>query len=102
MVTASADNSIRVWDAASGNEWAALYRHGAKVNSALFDRSGEKILSISDDGTAMIGRCDACRLPLPELQQRARAGLRLTADDETALKADAVSWLPRWLGGSGG
>lgn len=102
VVTASADNSIRVWDAASGNEWAALYRHGAKVNSALFDRSGEKILSISDDGTALIGRCDACRLPLPELQQRARAGLRLTADDETALKADAVSWLPRLLGGSGG
>ena len=28
VVTASADNSIRVWDAATGHEWAALYRHG--------------------------------------------------------------------------
>ena len=102
VVTASADNSIRVWDAATGHEWAALYRHGGKVNSALFDRSGEQILSVSDDGTALIGRCDACRLPLAELVQRAHAGLRLTAGDEAALKADAVSWLPHWLGGAGG
>ena len=102
VVTASADNSIRVWDAATGHEWAALYRHGGKVNSALFDRSGEQIVSISDDGMALIGRCDACRLPLAELQQRARATLRLSAGEEAALRADTVSWLPRWLGGSGG
>ena len=99
VVTASADNSIRVWDATTGHEWAALYRHGGKVNSALFDRSGEQILSVSDDGMALIGRCDACRLPLAELQQRARDTLRLTTGEEAALKADAVSWLPRWLGG---
>jgi len=100
VVTASADNSIRVWDAATGHEWAALYRHGGKVNSALFDRSGEQIVSVSDDGTAQVGRCDACRLPLDELKQRAQASVRMTADDEAALKADAASRLPRWLGGS--
>ena len=99
VVTASADNSIRVWDAATGHEWAALYRHGGKVNSALFDRSGEQIVSVSDDGTAQVGRCDACRLPLDELKQRAQASVRMTEGDEAALKADAASWLPRWLGG---
>ena len=99
VVTASADNSIRVWDAATGHEWAALYRHGGKVNSALFDQSGEQIVSVSDDGTALVGRCDACRQPLDQLKQRAQASLRMTADEEAALRADAVSWLPRWLGG---
>ena len=79
VVTASADNSVRVWDAKLGLERAALYRHAGAVNQALFDASGEWILSLSDDGTAVLGRCDACRMPLGPLRQR--AGAATSADE---------------------
>ena len=104
VVTASADNSVRVWDAASGVERAALYRHADAVNSALFDASGEQILSVSHDGTVVLGRCDACRLPLPALRQQARSLVKLSPDDSAALAADSAVrliqfMLPAGLGG---
>ncbi len=85
VVTASADNSVRVWDAAQGLERAALYRHAGAVNQALFDASGELILSVSDDGTAVLGRCDACRLPLPALRQQASDSVKLAPGELAAL-----------------
>ena len=88
VVTASADNSVRVWDARLGLERAALYRHAGAVNQAIFDASGEWILSLSDDGTAVLGRCDACRMPLDPLRQRARESVRLAPDEQAALAAE--------------
>ena len=105
VVTASADNSVRVWDAVQGVERAALYRHADAVNSAQFDVSGEQILSVSHDGTVVLGRCDACRLPLPALRQQAQASVKLAPEDRAALNADSTVRLtpfmrPGWLGGS--
>ena len=103
VVTASADNSVRVWDAGSGRELATLFRHDGAVNSALFDASGEQILSVSHDGTAVLGRCDACRLALPALIQTAEAGVKLAPSEASSLapERDFVLGLfvPRWLGG---
>ena len=100
VVTASADNSVRVWDAHEGLERAALYRHAGAVAQAMFDASGEWILSVSHDGTAVLGRCDACRAPLPALRQRAQASVKLTPDDLAAVRADStVQILPfMWSG----
>ncbi len=81
VVTASADNTVRVWDAKTGLEGAALYRHSGAVNQALFDASGEQILSVSDDGTALLGRCDACRLPLDALRQMGQKRVRQVLGD---------------------
>ena len=104
VVTASADNSVRVWDAASGRELATLFRHVGAVNSALFDASGEQVLSVSHDGTAVLGRCDACRLALPALIQMAEKGAKLAPADAAALAAEGkvsarLSMLPQWLAG---
>ena len=100
VVTASADNSVRVWDAREGLERAALYRHAGAVAQAMFDASGEWILSVSHDGTAVLGRCDACRAPLPALRQRAQSSVKLTPDDLAAVRADStVQILPfMWSG----
>ena len=102
VVTASADNSVRVWDAAQGRELATLYRHADAVNSAQFDASGEAILSLSHDGTAMLARCDACRLALPALRRLAEDGVKLAPGELASLSADGklrlhTFMLPGWL-----
>ena len=101
VVTASADNSVRVWDAHSGRELATLHRHDGEVNSALFDASGQQILSVSHDGTAVLSRCDACRLALPALMQLASPGAKLAPGEAASLAAEAnarssVFKLPAW------
>ena len=102
VVTASPDNSVRVWDAVRGHELATLYRHGGAVHNALFDASGQSILSVSHDGTAMLARCDACRLSLPALRKLAEDGVKLAPGELESLTAEGklrlhTFMLPRWL-----
>jgi WD40 repeat protein len=56
IVTASADNTARIWDVATGKEIAIL--HGAGViggmESAAFSRDGTRIVTASVDNTARI------------------------------------------------
>jgi len=45
---------VRIWDAASGREVAALQGHEADVNSAAFSPDGARIVTASSDKTARI------------------------------------------------
>ena len=54
IVTASADNTARVWDAATGKEIAVLRGHPKAVKSAAFSRDGSRIVTGSVDQTARI------------------------------------------------
>ncbi len=54
IVTASADNTARVWDAATGKEIAVLRGHAKAVKSAAFSRDGSRIVTASVDQTARI------------------------------------------------
>jgi WD40 repeat protein len=56
IVTASADNTARVWDAESGETVAVLQGHTGPVWAAVFSPDGARILTASDDGTARIWR----------------------------------------------
>jgi len=92
-----------VWDAASGRELSALAWHGDSVNSVVFHPDGERILTASDDGTARLGRCQACRLPLAQLREAA-AQVPLAPTELQTLQAGSRVALhpfmrPRWLGG---
>ena len=88
VVTSGMEGSIRVWDASTGAEKSALLsRHRGKINQALFDPSGERIISVGDDGMAMVSTCKSCVMPLDDLRRQARRELSLTADD--------VKWLQR-------
>ena len=103
VLTSSADNSVRVWDAATGRELSALLRHGDSVNAVAFHPDGERILSASDDGTAQLGRCQACRLPLDALREAARQVPLAPGELDTLQAGSRVAlhpfMRPAWLGG---
>ena len=53
-MTASSDNTARIWDAASGKQIAVLNGHAFLVNSAAFSGDGKRVVTASADGTARI------------------------------------------------
>ena len=56
MVTASDDNTARLWDAASGQPLATLSGHQGWVNHAAFSSDGTRVVTASDDKTARLWR----------------------------------------------
>jgi WD40 repeat protein len=52
IVTASEDHTARLWSLKCGNELAVLGGHKGMVIKAIFNDSGDKILTISDDSTS--------------------------------------------------
>jgi WD40 repeat protein len=54
IVTASLDNTARVWDAESGTAIAVLKGHDDGVNSASFSPDGRRIVTASDDNSARV------------------------------------------------
>ena len=54
IVTASLDNTARLWDAATSQELAALHGHEGSVQSACFSPDGARIVTASWDRTARL------------------------------------------------
>jgi WD40 repeat protein len=54
VVTASDDDTARLWDTQSGAEAAVLRGHTAPVLSASFSPDGARIVTASHDGTARL------------------------------------------------
>jgi WD40 repeat protein len=54
IVTASADYTARIWDAATGKDITVLRRHEGSVASAAFSPDGARIVTASGDNTARI------------------------------------------------
>ena len=48
------DNTVRVWDAASGEELLVLRGHEGPVHAAAFSPDGARIVSGSDDRTVRV------------------------------------------------
>ncbi len=53
-MTASGDDTARLWDAATGKELAVLRGHEDGVRSAQFSPDGERVVTASADGTARV------------------------------------------------
>jgi WD40 repeat protein len=54
VVTASYDNTVRVWDAATGRPVMILLEHQDKVLSAIFSPDGTRVVTASVDKTARV------------------------------------------------
>ena len=54
MVTASADNTARVWDARSGQPLTEPLQHEGSVHSASFSPDGTRVVTASSDNTARV------------------------------------------------
>jgi WD40 repeat protein len=54
VLTASLDNTARLWDADSGEEVAVLEGHTNAVRSAAFGPDGKRVVTASDDHTARV------------------------------------------------
>jgi hypothetical protein len=54
VVTASDDNTARLWDADTGTEAAVLKGHTGTVLSAAFSPDGKRVVTASDDNTARL------------------------------------------------
>jgi len=82
VVTASVDNTARLWDAASGEALHVLRGHENGVLSAQFSPDGKSVVTASVDKTARLWRCVVCG-PIEEIAaklQRA-VGRELTEDE---------------------
>ena len=53
-MTSSRDGTARVWKTDRGNEIAVLAGHEGDVRGASFSRTGRRVLTYGEDGTARI------------------------------------------------
>ena len=103
VITASHDNTARVWDAATGQPVGAVLQHQSGVNAAAFSLDGRRIITASLDGTARVWDA-ATRQPVgaPLLHRGpvdtaafSSDGRRIVTVSENAVRAwDAVTGLP--------
>ncbi|MBL7063144.1 MAG: hypothetical protein ISS49_02905 [Anaerolineae bacterium] len=54
VVTASWDDTARVWEATTGKQLAILRGHTGSVRSAVFSPDGQRVVTASQDGTARV------------------------------------------------
>lgn len=54
LATGSFDNTVRLWSLETGTELIALRGHRASVHALCFDRSGERIIAVGDDGRVCV------------------------------------------------
>ncbi|HUG92399.1 MAG TPA: protein kinase [Planctomycetaceae bacterium] len=84
IVTASWDNSVRIWDATTGRSLARLVGHQGEVRSAVFSDDGRHVLTASKDGTVKLWAVDADGL-----------AAAVDANDEQVLRHVVWSYAPQ-------
>jgi WD40 repeat protein len=82
VITAGADGTARVWQAASGASVAVLGGTGRPVKAAEFSPNGRFVATGGDDRVVRLYDCEPCR-PFAELLQLAhsRATRKLTPQE---------------------
>ncbi len=80
LLTVSNSATAHLWDARSGRLVATIAGQAKPISAARFSSDGRSIVTASDDGTAVIHRCEEC-LPYADLVKLARSEVaRLDGD----------------------
>ena len=87
MVTASFDNTARIWNARTGDENAVLQGHRKAVTAAVFSNDGRRIVTTSDDQTGQIWATFESTQALVDFA-RSILPRKLTAEDRKAFFLD--------------
>jgi len=66
VLTRSADNTVRLWEAESGELLATFQGHTGEVNSAVFNPDGRRVLTASGDKTARLWPVLPVGVPPPD------------------------------------
>ncbi len=100
IVTASDDDSGRVWDAATGEPLtpALTHRGWGHVTYAAFNSAGDRVVTASADGTALVRELNSLDLPDGDLERRAMllGGYRISADVGSRVPLDAQALKQLW------
>jgi WD40 repeat protein len=70
VVTASADHTARVWDAATGKPVTPPLRHQGEVHAAAFSPDGTRVVTASQDHTAEVWDASTGTLMAPPLRHQ--------------------------------
>jgi hypothetical protein len=76
IATGEADGTVRLWDAATGEETLVLTGHSANVVDVTFGPNGRRLASVSLDGTMRVWAID-----IEDLLALARAGIERELTD---------------------
>ena len=96
IATFSADGSLRVWDATSGDELAAFRAHEKTIFSLVFSSDAQKILTASEDGTARLWDAEEGRELFAVRHQGAVASAAFSPDARTILTASEDGTAQLW------
>jgi eukaryotic-like serine/threonine-protein kinase len=79
-LTASRDNTARLWDVRTGQPGRTL-RHGTNVSRAMFSADGRRVLTVSDDGIVAVWDSGSGQLAGPRMDLRYRVSGALLSPD---------------------
>jgi tetratricopeptide (TPR) repeat protein len=91
LASGSADQTVRMWDSATGKELSALKGHAGTVFSLAFSPDGQRLASTNDDGSIHLWETTSVSR---EIQHR-RATIQMVADlfGKMPLRADVLERL---------
>jgi dipeptidyl aminopeptidase/acylaminoacyl peptidase len=82
ILTASEDDTARLWDAETGAPGPVLRGHAGSVWSAVFSPDGRRIVTASEDRTARLWPSGSLDEFMDRVQRRARAARALSCQHE--------------------
>jgi WD40 repeat protein/serine/threonine protein kinase len=95
IVTASADETARVWDAADGQALTPPLVHNGDVNFASFSADGKQLVTASEDEMVRIWKVDKGELAFPPIRHTGPVTHAWFSPDGTAIATISGSAPPR-------
>ncbi|NVJ05735.1 hypothetical protein HUW63_10895 [Myxococcus sp. AM001] len=98
VVSASSDNTLKIWETETGRELATLRGHERWVRTCAVTKDGQLVVSASDDGTLKVWKVETGQL---QASWSGHEGSRilscvLTADEKRVVSASSDKTLKVW------